>query len=59
MNPRDWVMYSTGVGQIRQYGGMYCQIWVLNAEDKEYAIIEPTNEIFPITKEVADIIRSV
>jgi len=52
-------MYSTGVGQIRQYGGMYCQIWVLNAEDKEYAIIEPTNEIFPITKEVADIMRSV
>ena len=59
MNPNDWVMTNNEVGQLWQIGGMYCQIHIWGEDGLKHAKIVPTDEIKVITKEVADIIRSV
>jgi hypothetical protein len=59
MNPKDWVMTNNDVGQLWQIGGMYCRIMVTDSNGKEHPLIVPTDEIRVITKEVADIMRSV
>jgi len=52
-------MTSDTVGQLHTIGGMYCQVYVWDEEGLKHAKIYPTDEIYPITKEVADIMRSV
>jgi hypothetical protein len=59
MNPNDWVMTNEDVGQLWVIGGMYCQINIIDLDGKTHPKIVPTDEIYPITKEVADIMRSV
>lgn len=55
MDIGDWVMTNDFVGQICKIGGMFCQV----RRDDGYRKVIPTDEIYPITKEVADIIRGV
>jgi hypothetical protein len=52
-------MTNDYVGQLWVIGGMYCQINIVDDKGMKYSKIVPTDEIYPITKEVADIIRSV
>ena len=59
MNPNDWVMTNDTVGQLHTIGGMYCQVYVWDDKGMKHPKIYPTDEIYPITKEVADIMRSV
>ena len=59
MNPNDWVMTNEDVGQLWKIGGMYCQIHVFDLEGMTHAKIVPTDEVKVISKEVADIMRSV
>lgn len=59
MNINDWVMTNDNVGQLKQIGGMYCQVHVDGGVGIMRRLIVPTNEIKVIPKEVADIIRSV
>jgi hypothetical protein len=59
MNINDWVMTNNEVGQLWQIGGMYCQVNVDGGVGIMRRLIVPTNEVKVISKEVADIMRSV
>jgi len=59
MNENDWVMTNEDVGQLKQIGGMYCQVHVEGVNGFVRRLIVPTNEVKVIPKEVADIMRSV
>lgn len=59
MNPNDWVMTKDEVGQLWVVGGMYSQIHIIDSGGTQHSKIVANDELYPITKEVADIMRSV
>lgn len=59
MHINDWVMTNAYVGQLWKQGGMYSQIQVRDSQGLNHHVIVPTDEMRIISKEVADIIRSV
>jgi len=59
MNPNDWVMTNEDVGQVWVVGGMYTQINIFDLDGNKHPKIVSNDELYPITKEVADIMRGV